>query len=65
VALLDFFRVKKQIPPALLDQASRSCAEALVRAKFVKGGRVADLAFKNTHISANIVETFYLPTEWT
>jgi hypothetical protein len=41
------------------------CAEALVRAKFVKGGRVADLVVKNSRGSANIVETFYLPAEWT
>jgi hypothetical protein len=26
---------------------------------------LADLAFKNTCSSANIVGTFYLPTEWT
>jgi hypothetical protein len=41
------------------------CAEAVVRAKFVKGVRVADLAFKNAPSSANIVGIFYLPTEWT
>jgi hypothetical protein len=34
------------------------CTEAVVRAKFVKGRHVDDLAFKNTRSSANIVRTF-------
>jgi hypothetical protein len=43
-------------------------AEALVRAEPVKGGRPrppGGLAFKNALSSANIVGTFYLPTQWT